>query len=878
MDLLSRLNAAQILIAENDRPTMERLTDILEGAGYNVQNAYFGGDALWTMKHGQYDLVLLNANMQDEEQRPIIQAMPQFAPMPWIALVDGQPRTIDRALRAGAFGTIPPDESATRLLRLVEAALHGQPVPDDKENDSPKNGRKADPVDETLKRRLVEQQTLSMLARSLSSVLDVDALLTQIVEAAVSLTNAEEGLLLLPDEEEQALYIRAHKGIDSETASNFRIKTANTLAGQVLHSGEPILVGDQGWQKIKTEYLVQSLLYVPLISKGKTIGVLGVNNIKTDRPFTEHDSDLLQDLAAHAAVAIENARLFAESEQRAAELRMLVEAGEAANSTLAIDRVLSAIAHQLLSALDVSQCYTAEQNPETGTYSLLAVTARAVWRPGEGPIRLDQRELGVTEAFRHQKIAVITPDELASPEEVADWLPYRYAAQQIVYLPLIANGKRIGLITLYHISNPYFADAYTEEVQGQIQQIALDGVLQVLASKKDVLPQRILFRGAEQILKLVRANWCEISLWNQTEQGFQVLLSYGEGIWPEEPRPSIDTADYPRLFDRLSRKTPFTESDSRGIQRLIDARYVRSVLGVPLIVKDRTSGFVMLVDTLRTRSFTAREMNLAQALVLQAANALENARLFRALERSLDELHRTQSKLVQTARLTAMGELAAAVAHQISNPLTTILVDSELLLRALPDDAADRESIEAIYRCGQRAHEVVRRLLTMARQQTSDDNLTAVDVNETIHNTLMLVKGHIQQGGVQVRLSLENNLPPVVAPSGQLEDVWLNLLMNARDAVSNCPTREIGIASRGLPAHDAVEVTVWDTGVGIPEHLMNEIFEPFFTSKPPGEGTGLGLHICRQIVEKCGGMLHVESVEREGTRFIIRLPLYHRQD
>ena len=709
-----------------------------------------------------------------------------------------------------------------------------------------------------------------MLARSLSSVLDVDALLTQIVEAAVSLTNAEEGLLLLPDEEEQALYIRAHKGIDSETAST--LHQDNTLAGQVLHSGEPILVGDQGWQKIKTEYLVQSLLYVPLISKGKTIGVLGVNNIKTDRPFTEHDSDLLQDLAAHAAVAIENARLFAESEQRAAEIRMLVEAGEAANSTLAIDRVLSAIAHQLLSALDVSQCYTAEQNPETGTYSLLAVTARAVWRPGEGPIRLDQRELGVTEAFRHQKIAVITPDELASPEEVADWLPYRYAAQQIVYLPLIANGKRIGLITLYHISNPYFADAYTEEVQGQIQQIALDGVLQVLASKKDVLPQRILFRGAEKILKLVRANWCEISLWNQTEQGFQVLLSYGEGIWPEEPRPSIDTADYPRLFDRLS-AAPFTESDygeSSADRRAMSQRARRAADR-----QDRTSGFVMLVDTLRTRSFTAAD-DLAQALVLQPQTRSKSAPVPR-VERSLTSCTARRASWCRRW-LTAMGELAAAVAHQISNPLTTILVDSELLLRALPDDAADRESIEAIYRCGQRAHEVVRRLLTMARQQTSDDNLTAVDVNETIHNTLMLVKGHIQQGGVQVRLSLENNLPPVVAPSGQLEDVWLNLLMNARDAVSNCPTREIGIASRGLPAHDAVEVTVWDTGVGIPEHLMNEIFEPFFTSKPPGEGTGLGLHICRQIVEKCGGMLHVESVEREGTRFIIRLPLYHRQD
>src|SRR5690606_25434768 len=144
-------------------------------------------------------------------------------------------------------------------------------------------------------------------------------------------------------------------------------------------------------------------------------------------------------------------------------------------------------------------------------------------------------------------------------------------------------------------------------------------------------------------------------------------------------RPRIDTADYPHLFQLLSHKELFTEADSRGLQRLLDARHGRSVLGVPLIVKDRTSGFVLLVDTLRPRTFTSREMNLAQALVLQAANALENARLFAELERSLDELHRTQSKLVQTARLTAMGELAAAVAHQINNPLTTILVDSELL-------------------------------------------------------------------------------------------------------------------------------------------------------------------------------------------------------
>jgi len=883
MDLLSRLNAAQILIAENDRASMERLTELLEDAGYNVQNAYYGGDALWAIEHGQFDLVLVDAALQDEHHRPVIQVINEIASIPWIAVVDGHPMSIDRSMRAGAFGTVSSDDPSTVLLKLVGAALGQMPASISASLHAAQHGARpgTDPLDGStsaiLQRQLVEQHTLSRLARSLSSVLDVDALLTQVVEAAVSLTSAEEGLLLLPDEEEQALFIRAHKGIDSETASNFRIKTENTLAGQVFRSGQPVLVGDQGWQKIKTEYLVQSLLYVPLISKGTTIGVLGVNNIKSNRTFTDHDVDLLQDLAAHAAIAIENARLFEESRQRAAELQMLVEAGKAANSTLAIDRVLSAIAHQLISALGVSQCYTAEQNPATGTCSLLAVSGRAVWRPGEGPVRLDHRLRAVAEAFRLQQMVSITPQDLPADERVSDWLPYRYNAQQIVYIPLIAHEQQVGLITLYHISNPYYTDAYPGGVLTQIQQIALDSVVQVLATDKNP-PKRALFQGAERILNLVGANWCEISLWNDAHQNVQLILSYGDGIWPEEPRPSINAAQYPRLFEVLTHRAAFTVSDSRGLQQLIEAGYARSMLGVPLIVKERIAGFVLLADTLHERSFSSREVNLAQALILQAANALENARLFRELERSLDELHRTQSKLVQTARLSAMGELAAAVAHQISNPLTTILGDSELLLRTMPKDNPDVEAIAAIHRSGQRAHEVVRRLLTMARQQISEEGLEPVDVNETIRNTLTLVRGHVQQGGVQLRLSLENDLPPVTAPHGQLEDVWLNLLLNARDAVGNCPAPEIGIASRSVASEQVIEVTVWDTGVGIPAERFGEIFEPFFTTKPPGEGTGLGLHICRQIVDKCGGQLQVNSVEGEGTQFVIRLPFYHRQD
>src|SRR5581483_8187576 len=138
-------------------------------------------------------------------------------------------------------------------------------------------------------------------------------------------THAEEGMILLPDEEGKALYIRAMKGVDDASARNFRIKTEDPLVGRAYKSGEPILIGDRGWQRVKTEYFVKSLLYVPMTYKGQTIGVLGVNNRLVDRVFTAHDQELLLDLAAHAAIAIENARLYEERLLQNRQLTTLVE-------------------------------------------------------------------------------------------------------------------------------------------------------------------------------------------------------------------------------------------------------------------------------------------------------------------------------------------------------------------------------------------------------------------------------------------------------------------------------------------------------------------------------------------------------------------------
>jgi signal transduction histidine kinase len=119
----------------------------------------------------------------------------------------------------------------------------------------------------------------------------------------------------------------------------------------------------------------------------------------------------------------------------------------------------------------------------------------------------------------------------------------------------------------------------------------------------------------------------------------------------------------------------------------------------------------------------------------------------------------------------------------------------------------------------------------------------------------------------------EEQLPPVTAVKGQLDDIWLNLLMNAHDALVGWDDGRIGIEVYYVPERKSINVVVWDNGPGIPETIRAQIFSPFFTTKPVGEGTGLGLHICKEVVENVGGSIHVESVPGHHTSFIVRLPV-----
>ena len=236
------------------------------------------------------------------------------------------------------------------------------------------------------------------------------------------------------------------------------------------------------------------------------------------------------------------------------------------------------------------------------------------------------------------------------------------------------------------------------------------------------------------------------------------------------------------------------------------------------------------------------------------------------------EERRLESSLMQAGKLAAIGQLAAGVAHEINNPLTAINANAQMLKMVMPVEDENYESVDLIVRAGERAAKVVRGLLDFARQEQY--SFSPGDLNESVREAFNLVNYQLQSAKITITRDLDANLPPIVASWEHLKSVWLNLLLNARDALlHNNEQRQLEVSTRVNRENQSVQVVLHDNGKGMNEAESVHIFEPFYTTKGPGQGTGLGLATCHRIVEQHGGEITVASKVNEGTTFLITLPI-----
>ena len=396
---------------------------------------------------------------------------------------------------------------------------------------------------------------------------------------------------------------------------------------------------------------------------------------------------------------------------------------------------------------------------------------------------------------------------------------------------------------------------------------------------KELSLELVLQKIAELACKVVGAKYGAVGMLNEDSKGLSQFITVGID---EETKARIGSLPVGKgvlgVLVREAKPLRLNELSNDPRAHGFPAHHppMRSFLGVPIVSKGKVFGNLYLTEKQGAEAFSKEDEALAVTLAAQAAIAVENASLYEEVHRSYEQLRRSQDLLLRQEKLASLGRLAAGLAHEINNPLSSVAGFAEALQRRAQAERLHElekfqdvpEYLALIQQEVGRASAIVRRLLDFARQrEPSFENL---NLGSLIRETVALIRSQAVVTNKRIELNLPRNLPVVQADRHMLQQVFLNLLTNALDAIEG--EGEVRIAAFPVPGQ--VEVVLQDTGCGIPREHLARIFDPFFTTKDVGKGTGLGLAICQGILEQHGGSIEVRSDGLgTGTTVAVRLPV-----
>jgi signal transduction histidine kinase len=310
----------------------------------------------------------------------------------------------------------------------------------------------------------------------------------------------------------------------------------------------------------------------------------------------------------------------------------------------------------------------------------------------------------------------------------------------------------------------------------------------------------------------------------------------------------------------------------------------KSEMCVALRDGDQTIGAID-VESQKKNAFSKNDLIVLESLAGILSSVMSNAEQYQKLQATVDQLlaareelqervvaqRMAESRLVQAAKLAAVGEMAAGIAHELNNPLTTVSGFTELVLEELPEGSGIRKDMELVLREAQRARSVVRRLLDFARQ--SESARVRSDINEIIMDALALVNHLLRTSGIQLVTDLSDGISWITVDRNQIKQVILNLVHNALHAMPTGGELHITTNRRRRDQRDWLTMSLTDTGTGIAPENLERVFEPFFTTRSKDGGTGLGLSVTYGIITDHGGFIDVESQVGKGSTFIVWLPV-----
>ena len=397
--------------------------------------------------------------------------------------------------------------------------------------------------------------------------------------------------------------------------------------------------------------------------------------------------------------------------------------------------------------------------------------------------------------------------------------------------------------------------------------MVLNSIAQTLTESMDLNDS--LNRTLRQMVELFSLDASSLYLFD--EQGLTLRRVAAVGYRSEYARSFPKVSVQPELLQHI-KSVHATFLSAQGLPLPPIFRTVQQKEGIAssfLVIlwsKDRVGG-VLAVGSRALREFSPSDINLLIAVGSQISNAIDRTALYEETRQAYDNLRRTQEQLLHSEKMAAVGQLISGVAHELNNPLTAILGYSQLLTSSPDVGPQGIEYTDKLYKQAQRTHRIVQNLLSFARQHKPER--LAVQVNQILEETLALRDYDLRMKNVRVHLDLSPDLPVTAADPHQLQQVFLNIVNNAVDAVLES-SGDGDIWVRTGVRGDRLTVEFTDSGPGVRE--PSRVFDPFYTTKPVGKGTGLGLSICYGIITEHGGTIRVRNADPRGASFAIELP------
>jgi two-component system, NtrC family, sensor kinase len=674
-----------------------------------------------------------------------------------------------------------------------------------------------------------------------------------------------------------------------ETAVNFLAKTK--LVRGVLKSGLPLRSGnlrkDKDWGRASNQQVdVQSILVVPLKYRRTVMGAMLMASPERNA-FSIEDEQLLVVIASHLAGMFENVRLHQETRERVRNLTLLHQ-----------------VVQNVLGLNDIEQIANVVADLMVKRFSYASASVMLIDENGKQQLAVRKSEIQDPGNKKRAKQGKKTPVSSNEPMKKQGTLMqnggenhvFEVQAASSICVPLKEGDNILGVIEVERSQREAFSEndlLALEALAGVLSSVVLSAlryqklqvsVRQLHAARETALDiagdlelHTLLNRVAFRARELVNARGVELGLLNEEGDALEIVVSstpwfesYGEVIpLREGVAGQVAVSGEPIVVEDYNTWS--------GRMNAGNKQAFRSALGIPLKFHNQVIGVLILLDDRKGHVFSSGDVKLLELLAPQLSIWIRNARLYKELQERIEAQRRTESHLIRSAKLAAVGEMAAGVAHELNNPLTAVSGFVELMLEEMAPDAPQRPELDLVLQEAQRARGVVRRLLDFSRQK--ENSQVCTDINKLSQDVLSLVNHQARMNKIQLVFEVCEDLPHIFVDADQIKQVLLNLLNNAIQAMPGggklSLTTTHASSGYGEEMKGGIVISVADTGEGIPPENIDLIFEPFFTTRPADTGTGLGLPVSYGIVTDHGGFIDVESQVNKGSCFTVFLPYDH---